>query len=246
MKHPTTRHIFFTVIGVIAQWVLGNNAFADDLKPIGPELNAKSAEVATGYPEANAGIEAGIKALAESGIVEKAPKVGEKAPSFTLPDAASKSVSLDALLKRGPVVITWYRGGWCPYCNIALHGLVQAEPQIRKLGATLVAITPETPKHAEETILAHHLTFPVLSDHGNKVAHQYRLAYKLPDATDGVMKAFKLDLKEINGDDSNELPLAAAFVVDKNHVIRYAFVDADYRKRAEPAAIIEALKQLDH
>jgi peroxiredoxin len=142
------------------------------------------------------------------------------------------------------VVLTWYRGGWCPFCNISLHGLVAVEPTIRELGATLVAITPETPDYTAKTIKADALTFEVLSDRGNQVAHEYRIAYKIPEQVSARMKASKLDLATRNGDTSDELPLAVTYIVDRDGTIRWAFVDADYRKRAEPADVVEALRKL--
>ena len=208
------------------------------------QLDAKSAEFQKAAPDAAKSSEEGIKEVAATGIVEKAPKVGEKAGLFKLSDANGKVVKLADLLKKGPVVLTWYRGGWCPYCNLSLRSLVKAEPSIRALGATLVAITPETPDNSAETALTDAITFQVLSDPGNKVAHLYRISYKLPAKTSAAMKAHKIDLAKRNGDASDELPLPATFVVDTDQTIRWAFVDADYRKRAEPGDILAALKKL--
>jgi peroxiredoxin len=213
-------------------------------RPVEQQLQAMADGVSKMHPEANQTLEAGIAEVAASGIVEKAPKVGDKAELFELPDAAGKTVRLEDLLKNGPVVLTWYRGGWCPYCNISLHGLSNAQPTISALGATLVAISPETPDSASKTIQADAIPFTVLSDQGNRVAAKYRIAYKVPDATLDRMKSFKVDLTERNGDDSGTLPLAATFVLDRDGIIRWEFVSADYRKRAEPSDVIEALKQL--
>ncbi|HWE96579.1 MAG TPA: peroxiredoxin-like family protein [Tepidisphaeraceae bacterium] len=213
-------------------------------RPVEIQLNGMAAGFSQKMPEANKTLEAGIAEIAATGIVEKAPKVGDKAELFELPDATGKTVKLEDLLKNGPVVLSWYRGGWCPYCNISLHGLVDAEPKIRELGATLVAITPETPDNASKTIKADAIPFTVLSDQGNKVADKYRIAYKVPHATLERMKSSKLDLTDRNGDDSGTLPLAATFVVDRHGIIRWEFVSADYRKRAEPADVLQALREL--
>jgi peroxiredoxin len=188
--------------------------------------------------------EQGIEEVRKSGVVEKALKVGDRAPDFTLPDATGKKVKLSELLAEGPVVLTWYRGGWCPYCNIALRGFHKSLPKIRAEKASLVAISPETPDNSMNTTEKNHLDFAVLSDRGNKAAHAYGVAYKVPGVIANQMKG-RLDLAKHNGDDSGELPLGATYVIDREGIIRYAFVDADYRKRAEPTDVIAALRDLD-
>jgi peroxiredoxin len=213
-------------------------------RPIEEKLKAQADQVEKRSPAAAKAFNDDIASVAATGIVERAPKVGDKAELFELPDSDGKTIKVADLLKTGPVVISWYRGGWCPYCNISLHGLVEAEPKIRQLGATLVAITPESPDYSAKTIKDDGLTFQVLTDKGNQVAHQYRIAYKIPEQTSARMKSFKIDLAARDGDDSDELPLPATFVVDRDGIIRYAFVNADYRKRAEPADVLEALGKL--
>jgi peroxiredoxin len=218
-------------------------ARAED-RPVEQELKKMSEAIQQKAPDAAKVFEAGIAEVAGSGVLKTAPKVGDKVKMFELPDAAGRKVKLADLLARGPVVLTWYRGGWCPYCNIGLRGLLKAEPQIRELGATLVAITPEVPDAAAGTVKKNELTFAVLSDKGNATARAYGIAFKLPEKTSATMKAFKIDLKAANGDDSDVLPLGATFVIDRDGVVRWAFVDADYRKRAEPADVLAALKAL--
>ena len=156
-------------------------------------------------------------------------------------NAAGKEVKLAELTARGPVVLTWYRGGWCPYCNIALRGFHKSLPEIRAAGATLVALSPETPDNTLSTTEKNHLDFEVLSDRGNKVAHAYGVAYKVPKVVVEQSKG-RLDLAKHNGDNSGELPLGAAYIVDRGGVIRYAFIDADYRKRAEPSTVVAVLR----
>jgi peroxiredoxin len=188
--------------------------------------------------------EEGIEEVRKSGVIEKALKVGDRAPDFELPDATGKKVKLSELIARGPVVVTWYRGGWCPYCNIALRGFHKSLPEIRSAGASLVAISPETPDNSLSTAEKNHLDFEVLSDRGSKVARAYGVSYKIPKVIAEQFKG-RLDLAKYNGDDSGELPLGATYVVDREGIIRYAFVDADYRKRAEPSDVIAALRRLD-
>jgi peroxiredoxin len=218
-------------------------ALAQD-RPVEKDLKEMAENVKKKAPDAAKVFEDGIAEVAKSGVVKAAPKIGDRVELFELPDASGKTVKLADLLAKGPVVLTWYRGGWCPYCNIGLRGMLKAEPKIRELGATLMAVTPETPDSATETVKTNGLTFAVLSDKGNAVARRYKIVFKLPEKTSAAMKAFKLDLEKRNGDKSDELPLSATYVIDTDQTVRWAFVDADYRKRAEPADVLEALKAL--
>jgi len=192
-------------------------------------------------------IESQQKALAElqqSGLIDQALNVGDKAPDFTLGDPDGKQVRLSDLLKNGPVVLTWYRGAWCPYCNIALASLTSHNDDFQKLGATLVALTPELPDTNSETVKEQGLPFEVLSDIDHKVADQYGLVFKLNDATRKRYQE-KFKLVERSGEKAaDRLPLPATYVIGTDGVIRYAFLDADYRRRAEPEEIIAALKEL--
>jgi peroxiredoxin len=189
--------------------------------------------------------EQGIEEVRKSGVTGKALQVGDRAPDFELQNATGKKIKLSELTARGPVILTWYRGGWCPYCNIALRGFQKLLPEIRAAGATLVALSPETADNSLSTAEKNQLDFEVLSDRGNKVAHTYGVAYKVPKIVTEQSKG-RLDLAKHNGDDSGELPLGATYVVDRKGVIRYAFVDADYRKRAEPSTVLAALRRLDN
>jgi peroxiredoxin len=230
-----------TIAGLYAQEPTGETSNA----PVRKELDAlREKSSKTAPPERLKAYEQGIEAVRKSGVTDKALRVGDRAPDFTLPDATGKTVKLSELLSQGPVVVTWYRGAWCPYCNIALRGFQNRLPEIRSAGATLVAISPQTPDHSLSTAEKGHLEFAVLSDRGNKTAHAYGVAYQVPRVVADQMKG-RLDLAKFNGDESGELPLGATYVIDREGVIRYAFVDADYRKRAEPSDVIAALRGLD-
>jgi peroxiredoxin len=213
-------------------------------EPVKRELEAFQKDINTKAPaERLKAYEKGIEAVKKSGVLEKALKVGDKSPDFELTNALGKTVKLSSLLQTGPVVVTWYRGAWCPYCNIALKGFQKVLPEIKAEGASLVAISPQTPDNSLSTVEKDGLGFEVLSDKGNKTAHAFGVAYEVPEVVADQMKG-RLDLSKYNGDSSNELPLGATYVIDKDGVIRYAFVDADYRKRAEPSAVVSALKGL--
>ena len=185
----------------------------------------------------------GIKSVAASGVLENALNIGDKAPNFSLKNALGTSVLLYDELINGPVVLTWYRGGWCPYCNITLHYLQEKLPEIKEAGATLIAITPELPDNSLSTSEKNKLEFSVLSDVGNVVGKEYGVVYTLTDEVATIYEA-GFGLSEGNGDDSNELPLAATYVIDTDAVIQYAFLDADYTERAEVTDIVEALHKL--
>ncbi|MEM9353187.1 MAG: peroxiredoxin-like family protein [Planctomycetota bacterium] len=185
-----------------------------------------------------------IDDLKATGIEASALNEGDQAFDFSLPNATGNEIQLSDLYAKGPVVLTWYRGGWCPYCNISLQAMQQALPAIQSAGGTLVAVTPETPDNTLTTTEKNELKFIVLSDAGNQIASEYGLVFKLADAVSPLYKRFGIDLEATNGTDSDELPLAATYVIDATGKIRWAFLDADYTKRAEPADVVEALKAL--
>ena len=175
-------------------------------------------------------------------VWSKSKKEGDKAPDFELKDGAGKLIKLSALLRKGPVVLAFYRGGWCPFCTSELRDLEVNLDQLQKAGATLVAISPQIPSKSEWTETKNQLTFPVLSDPGSKVASQFGLTYKIHGGTMKRLKANGVKLSEFNGTDDGVLPLPWTYVVDRNFNITYAFVDADFRKRAKAIDVIHAVE----
>lgn len=170
--------------------------------------------------------------------------VGDEAPDFTLPDATGRPVTLSNLLDAGPTVLSFYRGGWCPYCNIELRALQAALPDIRQLRGLLLAVSPQTPDASLSTQEKNELEFPVLSDVGNQTAREFGLVFTLPEPLRPIYEDFGIDVPADNGDESFELPTPATYVIDRNRAIRYAFVNADYRQRAEPAEVLGVLRSL--
>ncbi len=185
----------------------------------------------------------GVLAVKQGGITRTALQPGHKAIDFILSNANGDMVRLYEVLKQGPVVLTWYRGGWCPYCNITLQHLQQYLPDFKKAGARLVALTPELPDNSLSTQEKNQLQFEVLSDIYNDVARKYGIVFKLTEAVATTYKQ-SFSLEDYNGNDNNELPLAATYVIDREGIIRYAFLDAEYRNRAEPADILDVLEAL--
>jgi peroxiredoxin len=206
------------------------------------KLDARKAESTARMPEDLKKIFAdGITYVANSGVMESALTQGELAPDFTVPNAIGDTVRLSELLANGPVILTWYRGGWCPYCNVQLQAYNDALPEFQKYGGQLVAISPEIPDSSLSTKERGTLAFEVLSDVDSKVARNFGVAYQLPQP---LAERFGNTLLEFNNDSSNTLPLAVTYVIGTNGTIEYAFIDSDYKNRAEPQEILLVLKRL--
>ncbi|MEE6131730.1 AhpC/TSA family protein [Bacillus sp. 1780r2a1] len=181
--------------------------------------------------------------LEKSGIAQGL-KVGNQAPDFTLLDATGQKVSFKNLLQKGPVIVTFYRGGWCPYCNLELKAYQRELTAIKEAGGELVAISPELPDSSLSTKEKNELEFIVLSDEGNKVAEEFNLVFKMPDYLIDLYKESGLDVSGHNGNNDWELPKPATFVVDQQGRVVFADVDSDYTKRTEPSKVIDVLKNL--
>jgi len=186
-------------------------------------------------------IDRAVQELQASNLAERALKSGDKAPSFALPDGDGMIWQSDALLRSGPLVIVFYRGRWCAYCNAQLAAMQQVHQHIALAGASLVAISPQTQKHSYMTRDMHALRFPVLSDAGNQVARQFGLVYRLSPEMQAMYESIMTKLPGYNGDTSWELPMAATYVVRPNGIISYARVDADWRQRSEPGDVLSSL-----
>lgn len=169
---------------------------------------------------------------------------GEKAPNFNLPDAKGDTVDLYEQLEKGPVILTFYRGGWCPYCNMELRAYQEIMDDIHGAGGELIAVSPETPDHSLSTAEKNELQYHVLSDVGNEVANQYNLVYQLPDYLVEVYKEKGLKVDEHNGDETWTLPVSATYVIDTDGTIAYEHTKSDYKDRAEPSEVLEVLKQI--
>ena len=196
-------------------------------------------------PEFMNGVDDIIKKEKEFEQGKNAIKIGQKAPGFELPNPEGKSILLDVLLEKGPVVITFYRGNWCPYCNLQLRALQAKLDDIHALGATLVAISPQVPDGSLTKDEISNMDFTVLSDQDAKVALQYGVAWEVPEFLAEHMRVGrKLDLEKINNGNGNILPIPATFILGQDGVVTWSYVNVDYRTRSEPDEIIEALKNL--
>ncbi len=188
--------------------------------------------------------EAKIEELRASFAMGAAIGIGDQAPDFVRPDAHGKMLSLSDLLQSGPAVVTFYRGGWCPYCNLQLRAYQAILPEMAALGARLVAISPQRPDGSLSTSETNELTFDVLSDVGNTAARLFGLVYALPEELRAALRSNNKALPDINGDESWELPVPATYVIGRDHRVTLAAIDVDYRNRLEPEAILAALKSL--
>ena len=182
--------------------------------------------------------------LAASEMADGFLREGDTAPDFVLPDALGNRVALADLRAQGPVVIAFYRGAWCPYCNLEVQLLQRALPDIQALGATLVAISPQTPDNSLTLAEKHGLGFAVLSDAGNAVARRFGLVFTVPDALRGVYDKLGIDIPAHNGDGSFELPVPGTYVVGRDGTIAFAYANVDYTRRVATEDILEALRSL--
>jgi peroxiredoxin len=212
------------------------------------KLDAFKADFEAGKPPYNVPrsvIDTMHRATAEliaAGAAGRALKGGDIAPEFVLNDADGRPVASADLLAQGPLAVSFYRGVWCPYCNMELQALQAALPSIRGLGANLVAISPQNPVNSRKSIRTNGLDFPILSDPGNQVAAQFGLRFVLPDYLVDLYKSLKNDLPAFNGDDSWTLPMPGRFVIGQDRVIRYAEVNPDYTQRPEPEDMLPPLR----
>ncbi|GAA60893.1 AhpC-TSA [Pseudoalteromonas sp. BSi20652] len=178
-------------------------------------------------------------------IKDNALQIGQKVENFNLANHNGENVELKDLLEKGPVIVSFYRGGWCPYCNLELKALNNYLPQFKTLSAQLIAISPQLPDETLSTAQKNKLEFDVLSDVSNKVAEQFGLLFTLDERIQALYTQFGIDFEHYYGDKSFKLPLPATYVINQDGVITYAFLNEDYTLRAEPIDIMTALESED-
>jgi peroxiredoxin len=192
-------------------------------------------------PEFAAAVDRLVTRLRQYGAGESAPQVGEPMPPFLLPDETAQMVSLDELLNRGPVAITFHRGHWCPYCRININALVQAHNELTVDAGQIIAIMPDRQKFVADLKLQSNVPFPILTDTDNGYALSLNLVVWV-GAEIQKMMASRLDLPTFQGNNSWMLPIPATFVVGRDALIRARFIDPDYRKRMMIADMIDAMR----
>jgi peroxiredoxin len=186
----------------------------------------------------------GTAELIASGQAQRARKAGDPAPEFTLKDPDGRPVSSRELLAKGPLVVSFYRGVWCPYCNLELQALQDALPDITARGASLVAISPQTAPNSRKSQRENRLGFPILSDVKSEIANAFGIRFALPEYLVELYKGFKNDLPVFNDDPSWVLPMPARFVIGTDGIIAYSEVNPDYTKRPDPSELLPVLDRL--
>jgi peroxiredoxin len=187
-----------------------------------------------------------IRGFLDEGVPSDVIAVGDKLQSFTLFDATGAPTTLDQLVEAGPAVIVFYRGGWCPYCNLALR-TYQREllPELAAFGARLVAISPQTPDQSLSTAEKAGLEFTVLSDPGSRLGREIGIAFQQADDVLDAQRKLGLDLAQVNAESSTELPRPTVLIVDNDRTVRFVDVQPDYTARTEVADIVAALADFE-
>lgn len=211
------------------------DAFKADFRAGKPPYNAP--------PEIHPVMERATAELIASGQAGRAIKAGDRAPEFRLRDQDGNEVSSAELLAKGPLVVTFYRGVWCPYCNIELQAINEVLPRLKELGANVVAISPQTAVNSRKSVRTNSLGFPVLSDTNNDVAAAFGLRFALPDYLVDLYKTLKNDLPAFNGDPSWTLPMPARYVIGADGVVLYSEVNPDYTHRPDPSDMFPVLQK---
>ena len=192
-------------------------------------------------------MDAATAELVNNAAASHALQPGDIAPDFILPNVDGRSVRLYSELERGPVVLVFYRGGWCPFCNIHLRGFQKSLAEFKAAGAQVVAISPQLPDQSLTTQEKDELAFPVLSDVGLNTARAFRVAYELPKALLDLFTDFDQPLESSNGvEGAKELPMPATFVIRADRTIAYAHVEADFMRRSEPLEVLNLVRELEN
>jgi len=211
------------------------DAFKADFKAGKPPYNAP--------PEIHPIMERATAELIATGQAGRAIKAGDQAPPFQLKDQDGNEVSSMELLARGPLVVTFYRGVWCPYCNLELQALNEALPQIQAYGANVVAISPQTAVNSRKSVRVNQLGFPVLSDVQSETASAFGLRFTLPDYLIDLYRQLKNDLPAFNNDPAWVLPMPARYVIGQDGTVLYSEVNPDYTHRPDPSEMFPVLRQ---
>lgn len=218
---------------------------SDESNTLKAQTEAKVAAGRKGNPAFMKGVDESIAQAKSFQEGSNALALNQNAPSFELPNQQGQSVQLAELLAKGPVVISFYRGSWCPYCNLQLKALQARLPEIHALGAQLVAISPQVPDGSMSENEISNMDFVVLSDQNADVAASYGVAWKVPEFLLEHMRVDRgLDLESLNNGNGSILPIPATFVLNSEGKVTWRYVDVDYRTRSEPEDIINALKAL--
>lgn len=185
-----------------------------------------------------------VAELIQSGASDRALQVRTKAPAFELPDHSGALVRSSDLLANGPLVISFFRGRWCPFCVGKMEAMNAIVPRLQELRVSMIAISPQTIQQSYFMADQHKLRFPLLSDAENKIARQFRLVYRVPDYQQEIYRRAFVNLPFANGDDTWDLPIPATYILGREHEVLYGSANADYTERPEPTDIVQFLARL--
>jgi peroxiredoxin len=214
-----------------------------DARSLREILTERKAKIAQYVPAETLAVHAGVIVdLRSRGLASKSLSVGARMPGFSLPDHNGNVVSSTDLLGHGPLVVCFFRGRWDPFCCGQMEAMNRALPEIEDAGASLVAISPQTVKQSFFMADQHRLGFPLLSDAGNQVARQFGLVCRVPPEQESIYRRAFINLPLANGDESWELPIPAAYVVERDGTVLFAYANEDYAERVEPGEIVDAMR----
>ncbi len=208
------------------------------------EFQQKTQEVNNASPSDFQVIQDFERELSEKDVFHLALKTGAKIPDFTLPNAKGEKIAIQDLYQKQPLVLVFYRGQWCPFCNLYLRTLQKSLSEIKENPATLVAISPQTPEHSLDTVQELELGFEVLSDVGGVVGKQFNLIYVLPDYLTDTYKNFGIDVEQFNGKGNLQLPYPATYIINRKGVIVQHFINANLNQRQDPQEVIDFLSKM--
>ena len=210
--------------------------------PLGERLKAVADEVRSLSPEFADIVDRMVARLVANNVGQSAPKPGEPMPDFILPDEGGRLVRLTDLLDKGPVVLSFHRGHWCPYCRLNADGLAKIAPEVESLGAQIVAISPEKSRYGAELKSYAKAPFPVVADIDNGYALELNLLFWVGDEKRKAMQAGGFDIVPYQGNETWMLPIPATFIVGRDGVVKARYIDPDYRKRMDLNELLAALK----
>ena len=212
--------------------------------PLGERLKVVAEEVRRLSPQFAEIVDRMVARLKASKVGESAPQPGELMPNFMLPDHAGRLVCLDDLIEKGPVVVSFHRGHWCPYCRLNADALAKIAPDVERLGGQIVAISPEKGRYGAQLKSDAKATFPILADINNEYALELNLLFWVGEEKRDAMRSGGYNIAPYQGNESWMLPIPATFVVGKDRMVKARYIDPDYRHRMNLDELLDALKSL--
>lgn len=214
------------------------------MNSLAQQIEALQEQIASQLPATiSQAFEASISSLKKQGLEEKSLQVGDKFPDFSLTNSKSESVTLTQQLSKGQVLIAFFRGSWCPYCNLELKALQDSISIFADNTCSLLAISPQAPQHNADLQQSHQLDFEILQDKDNALAKQLGISFSLSDELNSIYRSLGIDLAQFNENEAQELPLPAVYLLGKDQVIKYRYTDSNYMNRVNLEELKNAVCQ---